>query len=140
MNASTVQAALTSFIPQIVPEAILGLGACVLFLGATWRIRRHVWGIVALVSLLAAGVALYVTFQAIPTVEATRAHAEQLTGEEQKNARETLIATIYAAPVLFSRLALFFKVVALVGGVVLVLFSWDDAGESTAPSITGACC
>jgi NADH-quinone oxidoreductase subunit N len=132
VNPSITQQALTGFLSQIAPEAILGLTACVLFLGGTWKIGRHVWGAVALLGLAAAAVALAVTLQNVPTLEASHARLEQLGGAERDNAREALAATIYSAPVLFTWLALFFKVVALVGGAVLVLFSWDEVDENAA--------
>ncbi|MFO0927066.1 MAG: hypothetical protein U0736_08485 [Gemmataceae bacterium] len=41
MNASIVEA-LTGFVPQVLPEVVLGLFACVLFLGATCCFDRRV--------------------------------------------------------------------------------------------------
>src|SRR5205823_7094480 len=54
----SITEALTGFIPQLLPEVVLGLAACVLFLGATWRVRRHVWGLAALAALAIAGLFL----------------------------------------------------------------------------------
>ena len=58
MNSEIVNA-LTNAFPLIVPEIILAAGACVLFLGATFRRDRHLWGVVALLTLLVAGLALW---------------------------------------------------------------------------------
>ena len=60
MNDLTVEA-LTGFFPWIIPECILGIFACVLFLGATWGRDRHLWGAVAILGLSAAGLALWLT-------------------------------------------------------------------------------
>jgi NADH-quinone oxidoreductase subunit N len=140
VNPSTLTA-LASFVKQLVPEMILGLAACALFLGGTWHDprgrRRNILGIFALAALAVAGVALAITAQSLPTVEAVRDRLSQVSGEEQAAARENLEATLYAAPVLWSRLALFFKVVALIAGAVFVLFSWDEAGEEHAAEYHG---
>jgi NADH-quinone oxidoreductase subunit N len=140
MNPNTLSA-LLSFVTQLVPEMILSLAACVLFLGGTWHdprgTRRHVLGIFALAALAAAGIALAVTAQSLPTVETVRDQLSQIGGEEQDAGRKKLEAALYAAPVLWSRLALFFKVVALVSGVILVLFSWDEAGDEHAAEYHG---
>ncbi|HXG12376.1 MAG TPA: proton-conducting transporter membrane subunit, partial [Gemmataceae bacterium] len=53
MNDSIVAALLQSF-RVIVPEALLVLGACVLFLGGTFRASRNLWGGAALATLTAA--------------------------------------------------------------------------------------
>ncbi len=140
MNPNTLSA-LASFVHQLAPEMILGLAACVLFLGGTGRDprggRRNVLGIIALAALAAAGVALAITAQSLPTVETIREQLGQLNGAEQTAARERLEATVYAAPVLWSRLALFFKVVALISGAIFVLFSWNEAGEEHAAEYQG---
>src|SRR5262249_25705362 len=59
--------------------------------------------------------------------------AEVLTGAEQKEAEreaaeeaEALRALLYASPILPTRLALLVKIIALVGGAVLVLLSWEE--------------
>jgi NADH-quinone oxidoreductase subunit N len=140
MNPNTLSA-LSSFVQQLAPEMILGLAACVLFLGGTWHDprgrRRNVLGIIALAALALAGVALAITANSLPTVETIRDQLSRMTGDEQTAARDELKATVYAAPVLWSRLALFFKVVALVAGAVLILFSWDEVGEDHAAEYHG---
>ena len=50
--------ALTGYITACLPEAVLGLAVCVMFVGGTWLHCRKRWGIWALVALAAAGVAL----------------------------------------------------------------------------------
>jgi NADH-quinone oxidoreductase subunit N len=90
----------------VLPELVLGLVACVLFVGATFRSDRNLWGAVALVGLLGGLVALWLS----PPTPATD-------------------AAVYAAPVFVDRLAALVKLIALVGGVVLVLFSWDEVPD-----------
>lgn len=136
MSASIVEA-LTAFIPQVLPEAILGLFACVLFLGATCCFNRRICGIVALLALALAGVSLACTVQRIPTVEVVQAKLADGTAENAAEQQATLRATVYAAPVLFTRLALFFKVLGLLTGVVLVLLGWDEASEGHAGEYHG---
>jgi NADH-quinone oxidoreductase subunit N len=132
VSVDAIQQALTGFLLHVVPEVILGLVACILFLGATWRIKGHVWGLVALLGLAAAGLALAITVRKVPTMEALRAGMEQMGNGLTTEDSESLTATLYAAPLLWTRLAVFFKVVALIGGAVLVLIGWDEAGEHTA--------
>jgi NADH-quinone oxidoreductase subunit N len=103
---------------NIIPEAILGVAACVLFIGATFRFNRHLWGALALISLLAAMLAL--AFVSPSPV-----------------AYEKLPDTIYISSILVDRLAVFVKWVALVGGVVLVLLSWDEVPDRQAAEYHG---
>lgn len=109
MNEQQVVSALTGYFPYLVPEMILGGAACVLFLGATWRGSRNLWGVLALVSLALAGLAL---------AWRPLAHHDSL---------ESGRAVVYASPVLLDRLSLLVRAVALVGGAILVLLSWDAA-------------
>jgi NADH-quinone oxidoreductase subunit N len=234
VNDLISEALLGSF-KWLLPEMVLGVAACVLFLGATFRTNRHLWGGVALVALVAAGFltlsrfgiasgvarpdyapaqnAIAQTRQALAklpekertqpqlileqadkllqdnaeaeertsdllrrdqTLEARRevserwnkildgneltvksweeklkklaASAKEPTGKLVKaiqnvvqrakdaNDRRTasLQAEIYNAPVLFSRLALLIKWIALGGGLVLVLFSWNEVPDRQA--------
>ncbi len=149
MNPNIVNA-LTGFLPAVLPEVVLGVVACVLFLGGTFKADRNLWGLVALLGLAGAGLALYAG--APPTAEQRRERVAAL-GAEAKEAekalkkveaeepkqealqaivaelnaeRDALQAIVYAAPVVPTRLAVFLKLVALVGGAVLVLFCWDE--------------
>lgn len=117
MDAEIVNA-LNQVFPQIVPEAILLAGACVLFLGATWSRNRHLWGVVALGSLAAAGLSLWL----VPRPEMSEATAR---------------AAVYAAPIWVDALAVWVTVLALCGGAVLVLASWDDVGDDLAAEYHG---
>ena len=80
--------ALTGFVSQVLPEIVLGLAACVLFLGSTWKASRQVWGVAALVSLLLAAAALAWVASTEPTMEARVAALNQLEpqGDEVRQA------------------------------------------------------
>jgi NADH-quinone oxidoreductase subunit N len=106
--------ALTGYVPYLIPEMILGVAACVLFIGGTVRANRHLWGGVALAALLAAGLVLI--WNLLPQYESFRA----------------ALAARYAGPVVLDRLTLLLRAVAIVGGIILVLFCWDAAPEKRA--------
>src|SRR6202022_600285 len=125
------------YLPLVLPETVLGVVACLLFLGATWRGGRDLWGGAALIGLALAAVALVYTIYQVPTVEASRERLNQidialnprnsensLTAEQKESLgkeRDALSAAssaaVYAAPVVNSRLALFLKALALAGAV-----------------------
>jgi NADH-quinone oxidoreductase subunit N len=65
VNDSIVNA-LTGFLPHLVPETILGVAACVLFLGGTWQASRRLWGSVALIALALAALALGYSYFGAP--------------------------------------------------------------------------
>ncbi len=109
---------LMNYLPLVLPEAVLGVFACLLFLGATFRRGRNLWGGAALVGLGLAAVALIYTAVAVPTLT-------------DLAARESAAAA-YAAPVVNTRLALFFKALALAGALVLVLTSWNEVSDELA--------
>jgi NADH-quinone oxidoreductase subunit N len=100
---------LTDVFRLAVPEMILGLGASVLFLGATFRASRNVWAAVALITLASAGTALF----AVPVNVATGGSADFV-------------------PLVLDPLAFFTKCVALAGGIVLVLLSWNEVPDRQA--------
>src|ERR1700682_6163703 len=91
----------------IVPEVVLVLGACILFLGGTFRMDRHLWGVGSLATLAIAALALW------------RGPQSADTGP-----------SVYAAPIFVDHLALLIKWVAIVGGAVLVLLSWNAISDS----------
>jgi NADH-quinone oxidoreductase subunit N len=114
-----IQHALLDFFAQVVPEIILLAGACVLFLGATFRAGRHLWGVVALVALAAAAVALALSPRT-PTSPTDKA-----------------LAAVFAGPVFMDGVALFVRAVALGAGVILVLASWDEVPDGQAAEYHG---
>ena len=111
----------------VIPEIVLVAGACVLFLGATVRAGRNLWGAAALVTLAAAAVALYVwPGQPVP--------AEQLP----------------IAPLVRDQLTLLTRVLAVAGAAVLVLCGWNEEPDRYAAhaatwvaagaTLVGGCC
>jgi NADH-quinone oxidoreductase subunit N len=115
VNAN-MTAALTGFLPAVLPEAVLGLMACIIFLGGTFKMCRRTWGTFSLLSLALAGVALWVSLEINPPVT-----------------REVM----YAAPVQLTGLAVALKIIALVGAAVLVLLTWDDVPSEHAAEFQG---
>jgi NADH-quinone oxidoreductase subunit N len=140
--------ALTGFVLQLLPEAVLGVLACVLFLGATWKNSRALWGGVSLVGLALAGLALWYTATQVPTADANRARLEEMRRtpqspessvaerEQLRKDRDDLErqqrAVLASAPVVHTRLGLLIKLIAIVGAVILVLASWGEVPDSQA--------
>jgi NADH-quinone oxidoreductase subunit N len=106
--------ALTGYVWQVAPEAILGVAACVLFLGGTFKKNRHLWGGVAVAALAAAGAAL--GYLKTPTYA-------------DRTAAET---ALYAGPLVLDKFSFLVRAVAICGGLVFVFFSWDEAGDEHA--------
>src|SRR5437762_10213107 len=104
---------------------VLGAAACVLFVGGTFRPNRCLWGWVALISLGLSGLGLWQTARTVPTVESTEA---KIAAEVEKQRREAPggeakeldalkkahDAEKFSAPLQFSRIALFVKLLALI--------------------------
>jgi NADH-quinone oxidoreductase subunit N len=114
-----IQSALLDVFPRIVPEIVLLVGACVLFLGATFRADRHVWGGVALASLFLAAIAL--AFSPLSPTEPP----------------ERALATAFASPLLFDGAAVLVRAIALAAGAILVLASWDEVPDRLAAEYHG---
>jgi NADH-quinone oxidoreductase subunit N len=106
---SEINIALSDAFRYVVPEIILVAAACVLFLGATFRADRHLWGAVSVLALLVAGIAWGYSPQTNLSAVA-----------------------VYAGPVVLDSLAFLIKGVALAGGLVLVLASWDEVPDRQA--------
>lgn len=109
-----VIAALTQAVSLIVPEIVLVLGACVVFLGGTFRNDRHLWGVGALATLILAGVALW-----------------------RSPLSPTSTASLYASSIFVDQPASLIRWMALVGGLVLVLLSWNSISDSLAGEFQG---
>ena len=155
MDSNLVKA-LTGYFPQLLPEFILGVAACVLFLGGTWRANRCLWGWAALIGFALAALGVWHSSQTVPTVESSAAEIRQLTdkhdaagkalrsaardaprarqfaeeytalGQELAGKVAEFNARQYSAPVLHTGLAIFVRWLALLIGIVLVLFAWDE--------------
>ena len=148
--------ALTNFLPLVLPEAVLGVVACLMFLGATWRGGRRLWGGAALVGLGLAAAALVYTAVAVPTIQTMQERLDDIPrlqreireeknlppgkaeaeikdlDAEAKDLAPKVNAQRYASPVVNSRLALFLKALALAGAVILVLTSWNEVSDALA--------
>jgi len=148
--------ALMNYLLLALPELVLGVFACVMFLGATWRGGRNLWGGGALVGLGLAAAALIFTAFAVPTIQAMQARlaeiprqldeiktektitaekAEKETADLQAESQEltaTIDAQRYAGPLVNTGLTLFLKALALAGAVVLVLTGWNEVSDDLA--------
>jgi NADH-quinone oxidoreductase subunit N len=109
-----VIAALMQAFPLIVPEILLVLGACIVFVGGTFRNDRHLWGVVALATLILAGV---VSWRSPPSPISP--------------------ASLYASSIFVDEPALLIRWLALIGGAVLVLVSWNAISDSLAGEYHG---
>ncbi|HEV8062225.1 MAG TPA: NADH-quinone oxidoreductase subunit N [Gemmataceae bacterium] len=129
-------AALIGIFGLIVPEMILVAAACLFFLGGAYGGSRRLWGTLSLVALAAAGLALAVTAMPHGTslLEWPRALWTLLgrAGTESFPISSEGNRPVYLAAIIVDRLALFIKAVALAGGVILVLVSWDEAAKDAA--------
>jgi NADH-quinone oxidoreductase subunit N len=104
-----IDAALLHAFTLLIPEAILGLAACVLFVGATFPASRHVWASFSVLALLGAGAALALSHTGPATPEA-----------------------LFAGVLYLDGLAILTKSIALAGGLILVLFSWNEVPDRVA--------
>ncbi|MBV9126148.1 MAG: NADH-quinone oxidoreductase subunit N [Planctomycetes bacterium] len=129
-----ILSALVNIFPLIIPEMILGGAAVLLFLGATFRPNRHLWAAVALAALVLAGVALGLTpapAGAHPRAEAGQNVAEGAPATPEAGISEDVVRQ-YASPLYYDSLSRLIKWIALAGGVVLVLFSWQEVPDRQA--------
>src|SRR5947209_8427468 len=100
--------------PLIVPEIILVLGACIVFVGGTFRSNRHLWGVGALAIL---AIAAWVLWRSPPSPSSA--------------------ASLYATSIFVDQPALLIRWMALVGGGVLVFLSWNAISDSLAGEYHG---
>jgi NADH-quinone oxidoreductase subunit N len=113
-DAQNLIAALLGSYRFLLPEIVLGVAACVIYLTGTFRANRHLFGGLALIGLALATVALGESAGARLDPEAVRR------------------AGIYAGPVVNDGLALLIKLIALGGGAILVLISWNELPDRQA--------
>jgi len=122
--------ALTAISPPSSRRWLLGAVACVLFPGRDVRANRNLWGGVALAGLIAAGIGLWRPPAGCrPSRRGARGRDGPAAGRAGGGAagrRGGPEREVYAGPVQHTRLALLIKLIAIVGGVVLVLCTWDD--------------
>jgi NADH-quinone oxidoreductase subunit N len=103
-------------LPLLMPEIVLAVTACLLFVGATVRAGRRIWATLALAGLVGAGLALLYFPRPFT-----------LTPSEQ----------LYYAPFVLDPLATLTKTIAIVGGIVLVLLSWNELPARNAAEYYG---
>ncbi|MBY0525804.1 MAG: NADH-quinone oxidoreductase subunit N [Gemmataceae bacterium] len=120
MNGSDVAVSLGGVFSLIVPEILLLVVACVLFVGSTIRANRNLWGGVAVFGLFLAAYALWLTAAKVPTIEARAENGENIS------------TMLFTSSILQTRLSLLVSAIALVGGLVLVLFSWNEVPDQHA--------
>jgi len=108
MNEAQAQA-LVGILGYLIPEMILGAVACLVFVGATFRANRHLWGGVALAGFGDALAALQFGPRAGPSP-----------------------GDLTTVPVLFDALANFSRCFAWSAGIVFVLFSWNEVPDRQA--------
>src|SRR5262245_52118647 len=95
----------------ILPEIILAAAATGIFIGGTFRSGRYLWSWTALASLVASLFVLTATSGwALPSGEAGR------------------VAT-FSTPLYFDSLAILVRVLSIVAGILLVLFSWNEVSD-----------
>lgn len=99
---------------HLLPEMVLCLAACVLFLGGTFRANRHIWGWFALASF---GLAI-----------AALAYVKGFT----QPADIPLEVSVYGTPVVFDSLAQFTRLISYLGGIVLLLLAWNELPDKYA--------
>jgi NADH-quinone oxidoreductase subunit N len=109
--------ALTGSLWRLVPEGILVAIACAFFLAGTWHARRNTYGALALVAL--AGAALALALSAAPSY----------VNADKKASIDAAQTALYSAPLVFDKLSLFVRFLALAGGAVLVLFTWQEVDD-----------
>jgi NADH-quinone oxidoreductase subunit N len=108
--------ALTASYAFIIPEMILATVACVIFLLGTVQAKRSLVAITALVAVLLAGAAHFLGDQNGWTAVAS----------------ELARPALFNGPVLHDGLAGLVRLIALGGGIVLILFSWHEVPERQA--------
>jgi NADH-quinone oxidoreductase subunit N len=114
---------------QLVPEIILGVTACVLFVGGTFRPSRQLWGTLALAALLAALVWLYLPGLTAFLAQRTGSESLQETADRLTESLGGTPVSATASPLLLDGMASIIRTLALVGGIVLLLFSWDEVSD-----------
>ncbi len=97
----------------ILPEIVLVVTACVVFLGGAFRPKRHLWGIVSLVGIIVAAC----------LIPLARTPLESY--------------SVFVSPLLEDALAHYIRLVALGSGVIFVFFSWNEIEDAYAGDFFG---
>lgn len=124
MNDANLIANLLNSFRLILPEIVLVVVSCVIFLGGTLLHNRHLWAAVTL-----AGLALAFLFMPAPFL----AHIQL----RMPIPFPDMSANVYVSPLLGDSLAQFIRCLALAGGAIFVLFSWNEVGDRQAGDFYG---
>lgn len=109
MTEAEIIANLLSSFRLILPEIALVGVACIVFVGGTLMANRHLW---AAVSLAGLALAFALVPLAMPVLDGP--------------------PNVYVNPLLGDALAHFIRLLALGGGAVLILLSWNEVGDRQA--------
>jgi NADH-quinone oxidoreductase subunit N len=112
--------ALTGGLWRLAPEAILLTFAGIFFLAGTWYARRDFYGIAALVALGLAGLVLWW----LP--------APAYANPDKRASIDAAQTALYSAPVVLDNLSFFVRVLALGGGAIVVLLTWQEVDHKHA--------
>jgi NADH-quinone oxidoreductase subunit N len=99
----------------MIPEMILGLAACVVFLGGTFRSSRDVWAVVSLAAIVTAAFALAYTPVSAPG----------------------LASDAEVGPLVNDALAALIRWLAIIGGLVLIVLGWSEVHDGFAAEYFG---
>jgi NADH-quinone oxidoreductase subunit N len=99
---------------QVIPEMVLGLAACIAFVGGTIRAERNLWAAFSLLALAGAGLAMWFIPPPAFTSEAM------------------IRAAWFAGPVVTDPFAQLIRISALAGGAILVLSGWNEVPDERA--------
>jgi NADH-quinone oxidoreductase subunit N len=100
---------LQSVFRMAAPEALLVVAACVVFVGGAFRPNKTVWGLVSLAGFI------------VPALAVVWYPADL-------NSLRSKISPLWP-----DELAFYTRIVAIVGGVVLLLMTWDELPDEQAP-------
>jgi NADH-quinone oxidoreductase subunit N len=110
--------ALSASYQFIIPEMILGVMACLLFLQGTVKQCRHLSGLIALAAILLAAVVHWLTADVRFSPDVAR-------------------SALFNGPLAADDLARLVKWLALGGGLVLLLFGWNEVSDRQAADYLG---
>lgn len=114
MDIGRQLAALLGIFPYLTPEAVLLTAACVIFLGGAWRADRHLWGLATLAAFVLALVVC-------PYCSEMRQGAAYPGG-----------AFVFITPATFDSLSDLVRLIALGGGIILLLLNWNELPDRQA--------
>lgn len=148
MDKNLVQA-LTSYGLQALPEVILGAVACVLFLFGTWKACRSTAAVLAVLAIaaslaltcgqfnLTAEVQQKKTQEAVKEVENDQSLTADTRDARVKELKGAPRAMKYSSPLYPTNYSQLLRLIALVGGLILVLLSWHEVPDGQAADYHG---